>query len=236
MKAHPILRALLLCAALTVTSASCGDGEPESSEGSASCGTNDVTIAAQQGEGASTTTTLPADDGALADAVTETFCATFVYKYPDGSTQTAPPALSSKSEAACIGSGLVRELGADRVRELDLGLGGWSLLGFGLSHHRTIQRPEAETIVDTFKECSESWKLLMIRSITEGANSISEASARCTGDRLSDTDARSIFAGELDRAYDEQPTAQPFGESVKPLLAAMEACLTPDELEALDWA
>jgi hypothetical protein len=158
-----------------------------------------------------------------------------VYKLPDGNTLTRSPALSSKSEAACIGSTLVRELGVDRVRELGFGLSSWSVLSFGLTNHSSVDRPEAEKIVDTFAKCSKNWELLMIKSITEGADEISDASARCTSERLADGDARAIFAGELDRAYDEPSASKPFFESVNPLIVAMENCLQPDELNGLDW-
>ena len=75
----------------------------------------------------------------------------------------------------------------------------------------------------------------MIKSITEGTNKISDVSVQCTSDKISDQDARTIFAGELDRAYDEGPGAVQFGELVKPLITAMEKCLKPDELDRLDW-
>jgi hypothetical protein len=226
-------RIVLIGAALVFGGASCGDSGSSSGGGSASCGSKEVAV--QAGGGAAAPPTLPPDDDALVAAVADAFCSTFVYKLPDGKTSTAPPALSSRGEAACIGSRLVRELGADRVRQLGLGTNGWGLLGFGLSNHRSIDRPEAEKIVDTFQGCSKSWKLLMIKSITQGTDKISDASARCTSERLADSDARAIFAGELDRAYDEQAAAEPFFESVKPLMTAMEHCLKPDELEGLDW-
>jgi hypothetical protein len=129
----------------------------------------------------------------------------------------------------------VQKLGADRVRQLGLGLSSWSLLGFGLSNHASIQRPEADTIVDTFEKCSKNWELLMIKSVTQGTDKISDTSARCASQQLDDSDARNIFAGDIDRAYDEDPNAVPFAEAVKPLIAAMEKCLKPDELAEIDW-
>jgi hypothetical protein len=88
-----------------------------------------------------------------------------------------------------------------------------------------------------FEECSESWKLLLMLSVTEGADGISDASAQCASDELADDDARSILVGEIDRAYDDpsQPDAEPFPDVVQPLVAVFQQCLTPDELGALDW-
>ena len=85
------------------------------------------------------------------------------------------------------------------------------------------------------KKCSKNWELLMIKSATEGTDKISDSSAQCTSQQLADSDARVILVGDIDRAYDEDPTAVPFFEAVKPLIAAMEKCLKPHELAGLDW-
>ena len=49
----------------------------------------------------------------------------------------------------------------------------------------------------------------------------------CVADRLTDDEARLMLIGEIDRAYDDpsQPDAQPFVESLEPLLAAYDECL-----------
>jgi len=226
-------KTLVIVAALAFGGTSCGDSEPAAGVASASC--NSKEFAVQESGPAATRPTLPTDDNALVAAVADSFCSTFVYKLPGGNTLTRPPALSSNSEAACIGSTLIRELSADRVRQLGFGLSSWSVLGFGLANHSLVDRQEAEKIVDAFAKCSKNWELLMIKSITEGADKISDASARCTSERLADVDARAIFAGELDRAYDEDSAAKPFFDSVKPLISAMEGCLKQDELDGLDW-
>jgi hypothetical protein len=129
---------------------------------------------------------------------------------------------------------------ACRARELSFAVGPWHLLGFALSNNRppqAIDRSEAETIAGVFEECSEAWKLLFMLSVTEGADGISEASARCASDELADEDARSILVGEIDRAYDDpsQPDAEPFADLVQPLISVFEQCLSPGELGALDW-
>ena len=232
MRAHTKVGVILIGAALALSNVSCGGDGNSTSGDSASCGTKEIAV---QAPPSAARTTLPRDDDALTSPVTETFCASFVYKLADGTTRAAPAALSSKSEATCIASGLIRELGADRVRELGLGLYGWNLLGFGLLNHGSIQLPEAQKIVGTFEKCSKDWELLMIKSVTQGTDKITDPSARCTSKELADNDARAIFAGELDRAYDEDPNAVPFGKAVQPLVAAMEKCLKPDELNELDW-
>jgi hypothetical protein len=223
----------LVSAALTAATVSCGDNGSATSAGSASCGTKEIPV--QMPEAAASRPTLPANEDGLVAAVADSFCATFIYKLPDGGTLTRPAVLTSNTEASCIATTLIQELGTDRVRQLGLGLSAWSLLGFGLANHRSIQRPEAETIVNTFEKCSKNWELLMIKSATEGTDKISDSSAQCTSQQLADSDARVILVGEIDRAYDEDPTAVPFFEAVKPLITAMEKCLKPDELAGLDW-
>ena len=100
-----------------------------------------------------------------------------------------------------------------------------------------MQRAEAEQITEAFERCSPAWKLLLINSVTEGADEIGAEPARCVSSELSDDDARKILIGELDRAYDvpSQPDAQSFPELVEPLSAAFDACLTPAELNGLDF-
>jgi hypothetical protein len=141
----------------------------------------------------------------------------------------------TESEAACIGDGLVRALGAARVRELPFGRYPWHTLGFALT--ATVDRSEAEQIVDTFAACSPSWELLLITSATQGSEQISDESARCASEQLADEDARVAFVAELDRAYDDAATGvqAPDLSHLDPLLAALEACLTAEELDGLDW-
>jgi hypothetical protein len=107
---------------------------------------------------------------------------------------------------------------------------------FALSNP-SIERAEAEQIVAAFADCADHWELLLVRSVTEGASEISDDSALCVEERLDDDDAREVFVGEIDRAYDDpaQPDATPFPELVVPLVSAMEACLTPEELDRMDW-
>jgi hypothetical protein len=134
-------------------------------------------------------------------------------------------------DADCIGAGLVSALGAARVREARLHNASWHTLGIAL--FANFDRAEAEQIVDVFSSCSDTWELLMITSTTQGTELIGDESARCTADKLPDDVARAIFVTDLDRAYDEQPT--PDLSHLDPLIAAMEQCLTPDELDRLDW-
>ena len=152
-----------------------------------------------------------------------------------------------------MGDQLVGVLGADRAKELDLGAGPWSLLFLGLFNNqpppprpgttspdngeRQIDRAEAESIVDVLVDCSDQWKLLLILSVTQGADTISDSSAGCVADRLSDDEATSMLIGEIDRAYDDpsQPDAQPFPELIEPLLTAYDECLTPAELDSVDF-
>jgi hypothetical protein len=178
--------------------------------------------------------TLPADDAALLGVLTDAFYPETPPTNPDGSPSRWRPSVT-ESEARCIAEGLIGGLGVQRVRELNLGLFPWHLLGYALGSRFELH--DAEVVVDTFETCSPTWELLMILSATGGTEWISEESAECTRDQLDDADARSVFVAELDRAYDD---SGPFNPSpnlshLDPLLAALDECLTDQELNALDW-
>ena len=178
--------------------------------------------------------TLPADDAALLEVLTQAFYPETPLTNPDGSPSRWRPSVT-EPEARCIAEGLIGGLGVGRVRELNLGLFPWHLLGYALGARFALH--DAEAVVDTFETCSPTWELLMILSATQGTEWISEPSADCTRQQLDDADARSIFVAELDRAYDDSGTSNPSPDlsHLDPLLAALDECLTDQELNALDW-
>lgn len=208
----------------------------------ADCRPRTVTFRPSVGGTSPGTPVLPGDGKALAVAVADSFCSPeWKLVLPDATERsvTARTVLPS-DDAACIADQLIEVLGAARVRQMALGAGPWGLLSFGLSNNSgesQIERAEAETIVEAFMDCSEQWKLLLILTVTEGAEKISDDSAACVAGRLADDDAKAILIGEIDRAYDDpsQPAAQPFSESIAPLLAAFDDCLSPEERDNLDF-
>jgi hypothetical protein len=239
--------------------AGCGDDSESESNATeaptrtAACEPQEVVIEAGEDGLPVLPTVASADDGALAEAIAASFCSpTYLETFVDGTQHTlSPRPVLDQQEALCIGDRIVDELGESRAHELWLRPGPWHLLGFALRNNRppsmtertpelepkTIDRTEAETIAGVFEECSESWKLLFMLSVTEGTEGISDASAQCASDNLADEDARAILVGEIDRAYDDpsQPDAEPFADLVQPLIAVFEQCLTPSELGELDW-
>jgi hypothetical protein len=130
------------------------------------------------------------------------------------------------TEGQCIGGRLVASLGAASVVDHNLARGGWSLLGVALSAEWA--RADAEKTVDAFAACARNWKLLLIKTATEGTDRMSDKSAMCVANDLTDRDGRTIFIEELDRA-------DPSLSYLKPLLAAFDKCLTPEELDGIDW-
>jgi hypothetical protein len=184
----------------------------------------------------------PADDTRLRTWVAESFCAPrWTIDTPaEQLTFELRPVLPA-AEAACIGDGLVTALGAARVRELTvLGTGPWSTLSFGLSANQEphqLTRPEADAIVDVFVRCTRAWKLMLSSSVTEGADEIGDDSGACIVEQLDDDTGRHVFASELDRAYDDvsQPHAESFPDVIAPLVDVFERCLTPAELDRLDF-
>ena len=234
-----IVRRVITAAVLVMTStvllASCGD-DNQSTGATASCEPKERNFSADSGA-ASARPTVPEGDAALVAAVSSSFCSVFKTTFPDGTKRTSRPPVVTQKEAACIGQELVDRLGAARVRTLGFGLGPWSTVGIGIAMSNQIERSEAERIVDTFKTCSKTWKLLLITSVTQGADEISDKSAQCISEQVSDDTTRAIFVGEIDRAYDDpsQPNAQPYPQVVEPLMAAFDKCLTPTEQAAMDW-
>jgi hypothetical protein len=174
--------------------------------------------------------------------VAESFCAArwTIATPTDQLTFSLRPVLPV-AEAACIGDGLVEELGPARVRELRmLGSGPWSTLAFGLGANQgphQADRAEAVAIVDVFMRCTRSWKLMLALSVTAGADKIGDDSGGCITEQLDDAIGRNIFAGELDRAYDDaaQPSAEPYPQLIAPLIDVFNRCLMPAELDALDF-
>ena len=221
--------------------AACGGGTSESPR-LAACQPRTVTFEAVSDGSRPMAPVWPADDEELAAVIADSFCSPeWKTVGPDGTEQTATArTVLPSDDAACIGAQLVGVLGATRAKELWFGVSPWHLLMFALSNNREerqIERAEAESIVDVFMECSDQWKLLLILSVTEGADKISDNSAGCVADRLTADEAQRMLVGEIDRAYDDpsQPDAQPFPELLEPLLAASDECLSPTELRQVKF-
>ena len=149
-------------------------------------------------------------------------------------TATEPSPVTS-DEAQCIGERLIGDLGREHLIELGFGLAPWHLLGIALYGGPAWDEPTARRFVTTFRDCSATWELLMISSVTGGADAISPDSLRCTADALDDDVAESMFVMELDRPYDDQSSGTPGLPHLEPLLAAFDRCLTPVELDQLDF-
>lgn len=219
-----------------------GDDDGDSTAAAVTCEPMSITIESAS-DGSFVPPTIDAGDDVLVSAVAGTFCSPWDITFPGGAELTFEATTMTTAEGAeCIARGLVDDLGASRVRQLSgLGTGPWSLLDFALGNNATetpIERSEAEQMVAVFEGCSETWKMLLIRSVTEGAESISDTSALCVSDRLADEDAREMLVGEIDRAYDDpaQQDAVPFPELIEPLLVTLDECLTSAELDRLDFS
>jgi len=175
--------------------------------------------------------TLPADDADLVAAITRAFYGDDIV---DPDRRVAWKSRVTEAEAACIADHLVQTVGADRLRELRFGVSPFTLLGYGLT--LPIELDDATAITGVLRSCSPSWELLMITSATEGTDEISDASASCVQSALDDDVAAEIFAIELARPYDDAPSAGgPDLSHLEPMIAAFDACLTPQELNAIDW-
>lgn len=222
---------LLLCA--------CGDTEEPSTAG---CEPSAATYEASDG-GSYLTAVLPDDEEELASSVANTFCApAWELTYPNSPAEALTSrVVLPKSDADCIADSLIESFGAPRVRDFGLGAGPWSVLGFGITNNNVGERPinaeEAESIVTTFMNCADDWKLLLMLSVTEGAHRIGDESAGCVAERLTDDQAKAMLVSEIVRDYDDPslPDAVPFPENILPLLDAFDECLTAQEAAGLDF-
>ena len=191
---------VLLC----LVFASCDDSDSSSAGSPAVADCSPQIVTWELAADGSSTPVPPDGDEALVAAVAKTFCSTeWTAVYPDGTESSMPArAVLPGEDSACIADRLVASLGAARVQEFGLGVGPWSVLGFGLGNNfggRQTSRAEAELVVEAFTACSDRWKLLLIRSVTEGADQIGDQSAACVDEKLDEDDAKEMLIGELDR-------------------------------------
>ena len=139
---------------------------------------------------------MPPAPEELTAALAESFCSSFTFPSENGKRTTAAAVLPSE-DASCISAELIERLGEPAVREFELFIGyPWSLLIFALKN-QSVEREQAEQMADSFVSCSDAWKLLLIKSVTQGADQISDVSAGCVGERLSEDDAREVLVLEL---------------------------------------
>ena len=248
---HGTVIAAIACA-LTITAGACTDDATSHDEASTSappssavvrpdCAPGGTTLA-DAPPGPSPLPALPDEGASLAALIARSFCApSWTYNVPDGSQRTSrATVVLAPAEASCIGSSLVEQIGVERLDALPFGHSVWSAIGFGLTANalpEPLTRAESETLVDAFRGCTAEWEELLIRSVTEGAERISDASATCASAALDDTAGREVFVTELDRAYDDptQPDAARYPDNIAPLIAAFDACLTVDEYAGLDF-
>jgi hypothetical protein len=175
--------------------------------------------------------TLPADDAALGTAIAAALSFPDITD-PDG--RVVLRSWATPPEAECAGNAIVDALGAERIREINFGAVPFHLLGYGLN--LPIDMDDATPIASALRQCIADWELLMITTATQGTQFISEESARCAQAALDDDQAEKILAIELARPYDDQQSAGgPDLSHLEPVAAAFEACLTSQELNAIDW-
>ena len=199
------------------------------------CQPRTVTFEAATDGSTGMTPVLPDGDEAVVAAVADSFCSPeWTYVAPGGTEQTEPArTVLPSDEAACIGDGLVEVLGAARATELKLGAGPWSLLFLGFNNFGERQIKRARSRIDC--RCPRG----MLRSMETAADLERDRRSRQDQRQLRDLCRRPahrrrsemMLVSEIDRAYDDpsQPEAQPFPETIEPLLAAYEECLSPNE-------
>ena len=187
---------------------------------------SDAAILVQPFVRVSTTPELPPGVDGMRDALVSAFSGVVAA----GGTES----LIAPDEVECIADGLLESVGEERLRAIGFGAYPWSLLGYGLG--LPIDRTDAEPMVETFMSCAPRWELLIITSITQGAENISESSAECTAAALDDDFAAEVFVDELAR---EDLDAAPGTADLSYLgdvQAAMEGCLTPTEMNSIDFS
>jgi hypothetical protein len=163
--------------------------------------------------------TFPEADDAVAGVIAASLTAGRAA--PPNESFTWKP-LVDASQATCIGEGIVRSFGVARVRELGLGVVPAPVLSYG----SPLDRDELGQVLDVLAACTDSWKSFVFLYITEGTSEMSARSAACVNSQLAADDARAVYIAEQG----------PHDPSVHdPVIAAFERCLTPEELDRIDW-
>ena len=137
-------------------------------------------------------------------------------------------------DAQCISDGLIGSLGVERIRELRVLQYPFGPLGYGLTMQ--IELDDAQSMVETLRRCSPDWELLMITTITQGTEFMSEESARCVAIALDDEVSQWTFVLELVPPYDDEPTPTgPDLSHLDPVISSFQACFSDQELNAIDF-
>jgi hypothetical protein len=124
----------------------------------------------------------------------------------------------SEKEADCYARTMVEKLGAERVTDM----------GFTGSPPSSDYRPgpNEKAALLAAEHCRHDWKTRVFKYQTEGSDRISDASLECMTDSVTDEEAEHM-AKVL---ADFQP-----GPELDEVMALYEKCLTPEELDGLDW-
>ncbi len=170
---------------------------------------------------------LPSDPGELRALIVESF--TTVLDIPGEGDGVG--AILDGEEAGCVADGVVSALGIERTRELGFGAFPWHTLGYAMSF--PYETPDAATIVDVFRRCSPNWPLLLITTFTQGAEQMSRESAECVAEQFDPARLADIFVREIARDDMNDPQPEP-PDYLPEAAAALEACLTPREMGAID--
>lgn len=231
---HRAVVAGLAAVVLTVLSAGCGREVSTGSSAGSSAATGQPCADHEVDHTGSAVTpgtelAAPADEAGRLQLLADAFCGRWTEHWAEG-TGTSQAVLPP-DDARCIAAGLIARLGPDRIATLQLDRHGWSLIGFGLGRGTGLRDEEASTMVDVFAGCSARFERLLIFSVTEGTDGISEESGACVADRLDDEVARDILQAEMTRDYGSRT----IGEVLDPLVKAYDDCLTPAERDRVDF-
>jgi hypothetical protein len=124
----------------------------------------------------------------------------------------------SPDQARCFGRTLVEKLGAERVTELGLE---------GTPQTSEVQiLPSDTAALLAANQCRPNWKVLVFKYATEGGHLISEKSLTCITDSVTDEKAEHMAKVLADFQQ---------GPELDEVMALYEKCLTPEELDRLDW-
>jgi hypothetical protein len=135
--------------------------------------------------------------------------------------------LASVEEAQCYGEGVVSEMGVERLIEVGLDE---AAVESGTSPADVELSPEeVDALLEPMIDCID-FTGVFVDGLTSGSDGVSEDSADCIADGISDDTIRSAAeAGITGEEFDPASNQQMMGE----IIDLMTECLTPEEFEAI---
>ena len=136
--------------------------------------------------------------------------------------------IATDEEAQCYGEGVVSEMGLDRL--LELGLDQEAVESGTGPDDVELSDDDVDALLDPMMECID-FGAIFVEGLTSGADGeVSEESAECMADGISDDTIRSAAEAGLTGEEFDTATDQ---ELLRDMIDLMSECLSPEEFQAV---